>query len=500
MKNYYNLLLVIVLALYMPFCVLSTVKADADLNSVASGDISYNNTVIGHYESYNYVADAQTNQIYVDVEGLNTLSYTGGSLHVIGFEQKYSGTLSITLDNMNYSNVVLVQGDDIGAYNLKWNDKKVLVDLVGCSSLKIYSFSTASSLSNRTTAITGYDVSNITLTDDPAMKADYMIPVESLTAYAFTTTNPEILYEDGAIYPYIEVSSGEYGRLTSWNYFNGTMSYVFMASDNLAQSSLGMRYGRVEYSMSSVSQYSFSGGYRIYHVKIGASSGSLTSVNDQLRWSIDTKIYPIYFGSSSLMPENIKRLCGLITIDMNIDRNVDSIQSYIALIYDLLNQGQSTEDEDFISDMGDVIGGYSDSEVVIHDFFDDSMGDIDLTDYSIPASLASTTAWLIDQMELVFYNVPDLRILMTLPLVLGIALFFIGRGSVIFRQGNIDRARMIANSDRISAEFAKDKINEDRVAGLNAVRENNEYRMGHHHTGHLSYHYKALREFERTDK
>lgn len=487
----YKLLLVIALALYVPFCVLSTVKADADLIEAASGDIEIGDEKIGEYNSYNYVPDAQTNQIYVDVEGLNTLSYTGGSLHVVGFNQKYSGTISITLNQMQYATVVLVKGDDVGSYHLDRANKKVFVDLVGCELFKIYTFSTASTISHTTTGITGYNTDNIVVYDDPGAKADYMIPIESLTAYAFTSTDPEILYDDGDIYPYIEVSNGEYGRLTSWNYSYGQMSYVFMSSSNLSQSSLGMRYGRVNYNLTSVSQYSFSGGYRIYHVNIGASSGSLSSVNDQLRWSVDTKIYPIYFGSSALMPENIKRLCNLTTIDMNIDRNVDSIKSYVALIYDLLNQGQSPDDEDFISDMGDVIGGYSDSEVVIHDFFDDSMSDIDLTDYSLPASLASTTAWLIDQMELVFYNAPDLRILMTLPLVLGIALFFIGRGSVIFRQGNIDRARAVANSDRVAAEFAKENINEDRVAGLHAIQSNNAYRMEKHHTGHLSYHSRS---------
>lgn len=496
MKKCYKLLLVIAMALYMPFSAFVNVKADADLISAASGDIAIGNDVIGHYESYNYVADAQTDQIYVDVEGLNTLSYTGGSLHVIGFNEKYSGTISITLVNMQYATIVLVQGDDIGSYNLDVNNRKVYVDLVSCSSFKIYSFSTASSLSNRTTGITGYDTSGLVVSGDISSLADYMVPTEALTAYAFTSTDPLIHYDDGDIYPYINVSNGTYGRLTSWNIAStGTVSYVFMSSVNLSQSSIVLKNNNINFTLASVSPYSFSGGYRIYKVDFTGKGTSLSAVNDQIQWKTTTKIYPIYFGTTAMMPENVKRICSMITIDMNIERDVDSIESYVALIYDLLNRGQDPSDEEFISDMGDIIGDYSDSEVVIHDFFDDSFSGIDLTDYSLPASLAATTQWVVSQMETIFYNAPDLRILMTLPLVLGIALFFIGRGSVIFRQGNIDRARAVAYGDQISAEAAKEKIDEDRIAGIHSKIQNNDYRMQQHGTGHLGYHDKAVKDY-----
>lgn len=84
-----------------------------------------------------------------------------------------------------------------------------------------------------------------------------------------------------------------------------------------------------------------------------------------------------------------------------------------------------------------VINQYNQLESNFNANFNDSMGLIDTSEsIQIFSSFAAATKWFTDQLFELYNAHGNMKILFTLPLLMGIALFFIGRGNVVFRNGS----------------------------------------------------------------
>lgn len=96
--------------------------------------------------------------------------------------------------------------------------------------------------------------------------------------------------------------------------------------------------------------------------------------------------------------------------DQQISDGIDIVDEYDGLT--------STFDSDFVNSQEDI---------------QDIMSDSSLTQFSDAA------IWFTQQLASLYNSMGDMKILVTLPLLLGIALFFIGRGNVIFRDPNVEQ-------------------------------------------------------------
>lgn len=124
----------------------------------------------------------------------------------------------------------------------------------------------------------------------------------------------------------------------------------------------------------------------------------------------------------------------------NEEEIIDKMNSIIELLQ--VQPGSSTEDvidnnDQLISDANDVVSDYDTLTSTFDSNFQDSQEE--MTTILQNTSLTQFTdaaIWFTTQLGLLYQSLGDMQILVALPLILGIALFFIGRGNVIFREPN----------------------------------------------------------------
>ena len=438
-----KLLLAALLLMIMPFFGLKSVKAESIHPGISRGsvtDYSGNNNV-GSYV-YDQIS-SNGNGDYIDlspygiISGFNCLY--GIVIHV-SLNGYYTGAINIDFGQniMNWYDVIYVDGDGVAAWNTTNSSKRLIIPLTDCKNFDVYMFSTYDPVSaNVNIQPTGFFLSESSylssINDVVARIADYQLPWYQLTAYAMATQNTDqIQYSDGDIAPYVVITSGSRSKTISVN-AGSQKHFIFIASVNLTSSSITSSNQSVSLTYSPVQSYTFGGGYRMYDLTLTLSSGQ--SANVYFNYATNFNMIPIFYGTSTQMPDDVYA----VVMNQHVYEQTLSriLQQLIALAG---NTPPADQDTDLQDDVSDSIGGIN---VIQSDFisqFQDSFGDIDLNNYSISSSLSRTVGWLTLNMQNIFARSGDFSILFTLPLVLGLALFFIGRGAVIFRQGNIDRA------------------------------------------------------------
>lgn len=111
----------------------------------------------------------------------------------------------------------------------------------------------------------------------------------------------------------------------------------------------------------------------------------------------------------------------------------------ITLLQQIAQGSQSSTDasdnlDDAVTDTSSNITDFNDLESVFNSNFESSQEDIiDILDTTDLTAFSNAMNWYIDQLNAMYIAMGDMRILVVLPLILGIALFIIGRGAVIFR-------------------------------------------------------------------
>lgn len=486
MKKHYKLLLIMIIALYVPFSAFNTVKAES-MTYATSGTFDE-----GYYTVYGLQANSNGYiQFYAFDKFYSYDQYKTAVITEINLDASYTGDITLNIP-ITWQNMPLFWVEcDAGSCAIEAYQKTFILRLQDCMKLTVFWASTQTSINSiQPTSVVSnlYETSEINNVIDVINNVgDYQLPIESLMAYIFTTSvsNP-VVFNSGNIAPYIKVDNGSQTRNATYTYQGSTSDprllyhFVFIANVNLGVNDIVPQNNLLHMTINRPATFNW-GNYSLYDLTFYVDHAN-SPVTTRLSYFRTIYMYPLYYGLGSPMPNNIKALIGMQTEHEESMEYLQWIQMNLDDILYLLSQDQTQDDAGFIHDMSHVIDDYSQSEDVIHDYFNDAISNIDLDDYSIPASLSATTNWLISQMENIVYLVPDMRILFTLPLVLGIALFFIGRGSVIFRQGNIDRARETAYIDELSALHAVDKENSDRANMAFQKLSNNNSRMEYHHT------------------
>lgn len=89
------------------------------------------------------------------------------------------------------------------------------------------------------------------------------------------------------------------------------------------------------------------------------------------------------------------------------------------------------------SDLEDYISDYTEIEQSMHDKFVETQAALngDFTGFSW-GSLSTCLNWCSDYLQQIYLNSGDFKMMIVLPLLLGIALFFVGRGAVILANSN----------------------------------------------------------------
>lgn len=175
-----------------------------------------------------------------------------------------------------------------------------------------------------------------------------------------------------------------------------------------------------------------------------SSVGGLAGGNNT---SIQNKIYQITVTLASLNGN----VSTLVTTLQNIYSSIGSLQggggtSIQKKIADLLavisgnsaSETATNNNDASNNSASETINQYNDLESNFVADFNNSMGLIDTSEAMDSfASFAIATKWFTDQLFELYNAHGRMKILFTLPLLMGIALFFIGRGNVVFRSGAI---------------------------------------------------------------
>lgn len=91
------------------------------------------------------------------------------------------------------------------------------------------------------------------------------------------------------------------------------------------------------------------------------------------------------------------------------------------------------------NELSEYIDEYTQIEQTMHNSFESAQSALigDFTGFTW-GSLANTLSWTSDYMQQIYLNSGDFKMMIVLPLLLGIALFFIGRGAIILSNSNKD--------------------------------------------------------------
>lgn len=98
------------------------------------------------------------------------------------------------------------------------------------------------------------------------------------------------------------------------------------------------------------------------------------------------------------------------------------------------DSGSSNQLQDQTAASETLMNNYQSQEDLHFNDFNTSFQQMDFGSMNFSGDILSTAQWLSNIVQLTFTNIGDFKLLMILPLLLGVILFLIGRGSSVFRQ------------------------------------------------------------------
>lgn len=141
----------------------------------------------------------------------------------------------------------------------------------------------------------------------------------------------------------------------------------------------------------------------------------------------DIYLYRFNYSNSPILAIDFK--------DIEYYKLYDSFN--IANIFRLVrfdSSGSSDQLQDQTSTSESLMNNYQSQEDLHFNDFNNSFQQMDFSSMNFSGDILSTAQWLSNVVQLTFVNIGDFKLLMILPLLLGVILFLIGRGSSVFRQ------------------------------------------------------------------
>lgn len=172
-----------------------------------------------------------------------------------------------------------------------------------------------------------------------------------------------------------------------------------------------------------------------YQVKTGLRS-SITIYIYDWKYYYNNPLY-LYIHSSSIFYKynNTFNVGYISSNDIEYWKLLDSFT--LQKLFDHFvsdDSGSSNQLQDQTSASETLMNNYHSQEDIHFNDFNNSFQQMDFSSMNFSGDILSTAQWLSNIVQLTFTNIGDFKLLMILPLLLGVILFLIGRGSSVFRQ------------------------------------------------------------------
>lgn len=390
----------------------------------------------GEYNVYTIQADSNGYlQFYFDDQFYSFNQYRTAVATKIDLNNKYSGDIVLTFDHQTTYTVFPLYWADCneGSVGIDGVNNQFILHLNNVQHLTFYVCSTATSTNNIQPGTV--EPNNLVITADYYdTLSSYQIPIESVPAYIFTTSNPnDIIYNFGDAYPHYHVLSGTVGQTVRFYSLdrNQHYYYVFFTKDTISANANPPRTftlnrsNTVSMTIGAVNPYTASS-YRLYLAEFTVPSDSALN---EIRWGFETDVYPVFFGYYSQMPDSIRQLCNLTTTQGEILDALRNQNITLTQIYNLLFN--TTDTSQSIQDTADAVDDLIDEEHDITDgFMDDLTGfntDMDLTQYNFTSLFMDANNYFKNQLDTMYTESSGFRGYWIIPIILVILTVLLGR-------------------------------------------------------------------------
>lgn len=255
-------------------------------------------------------------------------------------------------------------------------------------------------------------------------------PSYSLSYISFNCdyTDPFVIPVDVSVFDYYFISSvyAEASLISDFTFFPGFVRLNYIDHSNVG---VNIPYSEINY----------------YHLDTTSRKGFSFSCKLDLSQSSTISQFIFYSDSAYTIPANLCFEASVIALpkyltsgDVNqaivnaINNQTDSIMNAGSQFGGTTSGIQSGNDE-----LSGYIDDYTEIEQSMHDKFVETQSALngDFTGFSW-GSLSTCLNWCSDYLQQIYLNSGDFKMMIVLPLLLGIALFFIGRGAVILANSN----------------------------------------------------------------
>ena len=409
----------LVVMLMTPFCV-SVVKADATNQQILDMLTSIRSQIVyilqtqrvgstGNYDTIDYLQKIDTNTLELDTHLTEIMA---------DMTSAWDQTDPLQTDNyfesiLNYFKAYYEQlgYDTTHLYYIRGNTSSMVTALNDVSSTLDNIYNTVVTISN--------DIKKM-ITQLTSLN----LPLFSHGAYkAFSNNNVNNIKNDDYGY-YIQVTTS-YSFST---YMRNDIDYVFVIESNASGIMLEAIDEDIDVEVLRTHRTYYNRVYFFLVHNNGSESAKSFKFNG---YSSGFKLYPLFIGDSRFMPQELMSLAQ----DKYSDFYTQMFNNGTSESTNIVNNNNSLNDQ-----LQTSITQYDQVENQFKQSFSTSMNQISKPDLS---NIVSAAAWYTTQLTSLFNASGSFQIIYVLPLVLGIALFFIGRGAVAFRQSSNQETRWV---------------------------------------------------------
>lgn len=381
--------------------------------------------------TYQILLAGSNETLELSTYGITSNVYKSANIIEVQFNDFYTGSIkirfgsSVNLADWNYKSVrgLGAAYNSIGSLTVgSTSYPYVMIDLVNCQNFTLIMASGTVNLANGAPygdPYTNFTDSGWTFELGDINMPGYQFDIYQLPAVLIATNNFNcVSYEDGDMYPVVNLPSGSRGTLLRMNAISESV-FVFISKNTIDMSSTNGRtpdittnYSRHTLTLTSGAYAQFQN-YRIYILKLNNSAG--TSQTDYLKWNVNSQIIPLYFGNQTGMPDD---LVGLVYGTTPTYQMTAYLRSILAAITNSGDSGETAQDisdiaddlNDYDSQISDVISGTSDN-------IDDFINAVDLDTYDFLTGIANASEYFKIQLENVFNVSSYIRAFWVIPVI-----------------------------------------------------------------------------------
>lgn len=381
--------------------------------------------------TYQILLAGSSETLELSTYGITSNVYKSANIIEVQFNDFYTGSIkirfqtSVNLADWNYKSVrgLGASYNSIGSLTVGTTSYPyVMVDLVNCQNFTLIMASGTANLANGAPygdPYTNFTDSGWTFEIGDINMPGYQFDIYQLPAVLIATNNFNcVTYEDGYMYPVLNLPSGSRGTLLRMNSISESV-FIFISKNTIDMSSTNGRtpdittnYGRHTLTLTSGAYAQFQN-YRIYILKLNNSSGS--SQTDYLKWNVDSQIIPLYFGHANGLPDD---LIGLV---YGVTPSYQTVAYLRSILSALTNSGDSGQTSQDIGNIADQVDDITDQEHDITDGFisdlDDFNTDVDLDNYDFISGIVGISSYFKIQLENVFNESSYIRAFWIIPVI-----------------------------------------------------------------------------------